>query len=467
MDPHGSAGPAPSPEARSGLPSEPPRTAGTVRAGKDPLASKPLRIRPHPSAGGQGSDRPPHEGARRKDPARRRGRDRPRGPRPARRRGPGARGVSAVVNAAPRSAAATRTSGPMILERRRRAAGRRGRDAPVERSARATPSASRRPALRGDRLVGVGGRQTVDRSLQPMDPARRPWTSVRGLRAEHLGVHARGTGPAVRWLRPSGAQPRARRTARPGRGARLRVPRGPGGAPVRHPRGPARPDRSGRRCRRAARRGLRPGPRDRRHGLDLGRSARPDPPAAASSDGDRPACLPRRPRARACPLERLGIPHVEVRSAGTSEDVAFLLAHERRAELIVAVGTHGNLREFLDKGRPGMSSTFLVRLRVGEILVDAKGVARLYPSRARVRDVAILVGAVLITFGLMLVGHAGCGSTLTRRSTTSWTCCRGSCDLLAIPRRLDRGGDPGVRARDPGGDIGRRRSVRPRPAAEL
>ena len=101
-------------------------------------------------------------------------------------------------------------------------------------------------------------------------------------------------------------------------------------------------------------------------------------------------------------LERLGIPHVEVRSAGTSEDIAFLLAHERRAELIVAVGTHGNLREFLDKGRPGMSSTFLVRLRVGEILMDAKGVARLYPSRARTRDVLLLAGAVLVTFGLML-----------------------------------------------------------------
>ena len=101
-------------------------------------------------------------------------------------------------------------------------------------------------------------------------------------------------------------------------------------------------------------------------------------------------------------LERLGIPHVEVRSAGTSEDVAFLLAHEQRAELIVAVGTHGNLREFLDKGRPGMSSTFLVRLRVGEILIDAKGVARLYPSRARGRDVALLVGAVLVAIGLMV-----------------------------------------------------------------
>jgi uncharacterized membrane-anchored protein len=100
-------------------------------------------------------------------------------------------------------------------------------------------------------------------------------------------------------------------------------------------------------------------------------------------------------------LERLGIPFVEARSAGTSEDVAFLLAHERRAELIVAVGTHGNLREFLDKGRPGMSSTFLVRLRVGEILMDAKGVARLYPSRARARDLLLLLVAVVVTIGLM------------------------------------------------------------------
>jgi uncharacterized membrane-anchored protein len=101
-------------------------------------------------------------------------------------------------------------------------------------------------------------------------------------------------------------------------------------------------------------------------------------------------------------LERLEIPYVEVRSAGTSEDVAFLLAHERRAEMIVAVGTHGNLREFLDKGRLGMSSTFLVRLRVGEILMDAKGVARIYPGRAKPRDILLLVGAVLVAFGLML-----------------------------------------------------------------
>lgn len=96
-------------------------------------------------------------------------------------------------------------------------------------------------------------------------------------------------------------------------------------------------------------------------------------------------------------LERLGLPFTEVRSAGTSEDVAFLLAHEGRADLIVAVGTHGNLREFLDKGRAGMSSTFLVRLRVGEILVDAKGVSRIYGGRGfRKRDALVLVGSALL-----------------------------------------------------------------------
>jgi uncharacterized membrane-anchored protein len=62
----------------------------------------------------------------------------------------------------------------------------------------------------------------------------------------------------------------------------------------------------------------------------------------------------------------------------------------------VAVGSHGNLREFLDKGRMGMASTFLVRLRVGEILVDAKGVSRMYRGRIRGRDAALLVGAALL-----------------------------------------------------------------------
>ena len=79
-------------------------------------------------------------------------------------------------------------------------------------------------------------------------------------------------------------------------------------------------------------------------------------------------------------LQTLGLQAVVLASHGTSEDVAMLLAYEKEAELIAAVGTHFSLTEFLEKGRGGMSSTFLVRLKVGALLVDAKGISRLYPS---------------------------------------------------------------------------------------
>jgi uncharacterized membrane-anchored protein len=102
-------------------------------------------------------------------------------------------------------------------------------------------------------------------------------------------------------------------------------------------------------------------------------------------------------------LKRLGLQGVVLPSRGTSEDVAMLLAYEKQAELIAAVGTHFSLSEFLEKGRGGMSSTFLVRLRVGSILVDAKGISRLYPSGQSRRlffylaAVAALIMFVLIT----------------------------------------------------------------------
>jgi uncharacterized membrane-anchored protein len=75
--------------------------------------------------------------------------------------------------------------------------------------------------------------------------------------------------------------------------------------------------------------------------------------------------------------QRLGAPYQVVRATGISEDVALLLAYEKGSELIVAVGTHFNLIEFLERNRAGMSSTFITRLKVGEILIDAKGVSRL------------------------------------------------------------------------------------------
>jgi uncharacterized membrane-anchored protein len=104
-------------------------------------------------------------------------------------------------------------------------------------------------------------------------------------------------------------------------------------------------------------------------------------------------------------LEGLGVPFKTADAVGTSEDIALLLAHEQRAELIVAVGSHGNLREFLDKGRDGMASTFLVRLRVGEILMDAKGVSRLYGgSRVfRARDALLLLGSAFLAAVLIVV----------------------------------------------------------------
>jgi uncharacterized membrane-anchored protein len=75
--------------------------------------------------------------------------------------------------------------------------------------------------------------------------------------------------------------------------------------------------------------------------------------------------------------EALGLRYQPVRATGISEDIALLLAYEKGSELIVAVGTHFNLIEFLERNRAGMSSTFLARLKVGEILIDAKGVSRL------------------------------------------------------------------------------------------
>ncbi len=96
-------------------------------------------------------------------------------------------------------------------------------------------------------------------------------------------------------------------------------------------------------------------------------------------------------------VEGLGVPAVVFPAAGTSEDAAMLLADEHAATLIVAVGTHATLEEFLDKGRAGMASTFLTRLRVGSKLVDAKGVSRLYHSRIRTSSLVLLVLATLVT----------------------------------------------------------------------
>jgi uncharacterized membrane-anchored protein len=95
-------------------------------------------------------------------------------------------------------------------------------------------------------------------------------------------------------------------------------------------------------------------------------------------------------------LRSLGLPHSVFRCPGTSEDIAMLLAHDKGASLIVMLGSHSNMLDFLEKGRPGMGSTFLVRLKVGSVLVDARGVSQLYRGRLRLGHVAGIVAAAAV-----------------------------------------------------------------------
>jgi uncharacterized membrane-anchored protein len=102
-------------------------------------------------------------------------------------------------------------------------------------------------------------------------------------------------------------------------------------------------------------------------------------------------------------VERLALDHKAVKAVGTSQDVAMLMAHEKGADLIVAVGAHFNLVEFLDRSRSGMSSTFLTRLRVGELLVDAKGVSRLYNPGVTGGQLALFLLASLVLLTIVVV----------------------------------------------------------------
>jgi uncharacterized membrane-anchored protein len=95
-------------------------------------------------------------------------------------------------------------------------------------------------------------------------------------------------------------------------------------------------------------------------------------------------------------LEELGLAFQLVPAPGTSQDVAMLIAAEKGARLIVSVGSQFNLLEFLDRNRKGMSSTFLTRLRIGEILVDAKGVSRLYRPRPGIAPLLVVIAAGLV-----------------------------------------------------------------------
>lgn len=115
----------------------------------------------------------------------------------------------------------------------------------------------------------------------------------------------------------------------------------------------------------------------------------------------------------------LGVEHIVFPATGTSEDIAMLISDDLGAEVIVAVGTHATLVEFLDKGRSGMASTFLTRLRVGSKLIDAKGVSRLYRRRISSLQLTLLALAGLLAIVAALVSTAA-GQTMLGLLAARW-----------------------------------------------
>jgi uncharacterized membrane-anchored protein len=118
-------------------------------------------------------------------------------------------------------------------------------------------------------------------------------------------------------------------------------------------------------------------------------------------------------------VHELGREAVVFPATATSEDIAMLLADDKGATLIVAVGSHANMVEFLDKGRAGMASTFLTRLRVGSKLVDAKGVSRLYRSRISMWSLLLLTLAAAVTI-VVTVAVSPAGDAISPLLADRW-----------------------------------------------
>lgn len=106
-------------------------------------------------------------------------------------------------------------------------------------------------------------------------------------------------------------------------------------------------------------------------------------------------------------IEQLGLKASKIAAPGTSEDIAMLLAYERQAELIVTLGSHTHMIDFLEKGRKGMASTMLVRMKIGGKLVDAKGVSKLYIRSYKLRKLWFIPAAAMFPILMLGVVHPG------------------------------------------------------------
>ncbi|MDP5273618.1 putative cytokinetic ring protein SteA [Chengkuizengella axinellae] len=116
------------------------------------------------------------------------------------------------------------------------------------------------------------------------------------------------------------------------------------------------------------------------------------------------------PDGKAPGLERinaLGLKAKTLSATGTSEDISMLLAYEKKAELIITLGAHSHMIDFLEKGRKGMSSTLLVRMKIGDKLIDAKGVSQLYQRKVKFKNIWPLPIAAMFPVVILTYVHPG------------------------------------------------------------
>jgi uncharacterized membrane-anchored protein len=127
-----------------------------------------------------------------------------------------------------------------------------------------------------------------------------------------------------------------------------------------------------------------------------------DRPAAATikAAGDVVVCVQRgSSQAATATLRQLGVHPLLLETGATTEDAALVLAHRGGASVIVGVGLHATLDEFLDRQRAALASTFLTRLSVGPTLVDAAALPQLYSGRVRPRHLLAVCVAGLVAVG--------------------------------------------------------------------
>lgn len=77
-------------------------------------------------------------------------------------------------------------------------------------------------------------------------------------------------------------------------------------------------------------------------------------------------------------VDKMNVKYKILSMLGTSEDIAMLMAYDMGAEQIVLLGGHKCMYDFMEKGRKGMGSTLLTRIKIGEKLIDFKGISKIF-----------------------------------------------------------------------------------------